>query len=339
MKSAVVHSIERFSTIPDAPIELEAAAGASTGFTLSEQLFVGRGEIVSHLDEEALPATSSRLRANVVWLGRAPLFLGKSYKMKLTTVEIQCRIAEIKKVLDASTLTSEVRGEVRRHEVAELVIETRRPISFDTIDKASTTARFVLVDGYDVAGGGIILEALSDQLERHRLEQRVREFEWIPGDVGSEERAARLGHKTALVLFTGGANVGKAAIAKALDRGLFGAGLGSYLLDGKNVFLGVEADLAERPDRVEITRRYAEVAYLMLDAGHLVVSTSNTFGLADHGIIRTLVHPHPVVHVHVGAEGTGADLTLPVASYEPGSEELAQAAGAVRALLEERGVA
>lgn len=332
MKSAVVHSIECFN----APVQHDAVAGESTGITLTEQLFVARGEIVSHVD--AAPPVSSRLRANVVWLGRAPLVLGKRYKLKLTTVEIGCKVVEIKKVLDASTLDAEARAEVRRHEVAELVLETRRPIAFDTIDQMEATARFVLVDGYDVAGGGIILEALTDQLERHRDEQRAREFEWIAGLVGSEERAARAGHKTALVLLTGEANVGKAAIAKALERRLFDRGLAAYRLDGKNVFLGVEADLAQHPDRVEIVRRYAEVAYLLLDAGHLVVSTSNTFGLADHGIIRTLVHPHPVVHVHVGVEATDADLTLPPSSYTPPSEVVETATLAIMGHLSERGL-
>ena len=332
MKSAVVHSVECFN----APVQRDALAGQSTGFTLTEQLFVARGEIVSHL--EPAPAVSSRLRANVVWLGRTPLTLGKSYKLKLTTVEIGCRVAEIKKVLDASTLDSAERSEVRRHEVAELVLETRRPIAFDTIDGMESTARFVLVDGYDVAGGGIILEALVDRLERHRDEQRAREFEWISGLVGSEERAARAGHKTALVLLTGEANVGKAAIAKGLERRLFDGGLAAYRLDGKNVFLGVENDLVGHPDRVEIVRRYAEVAYLLLDAGHVVVSTSNTFGLADHGIIRTLVHPHPVVHVHVGSEATDADLTLAPSSYTPPAEVVAAATEAIVRHLSERGL-
>ncbi len=333
MKSGVVHSVECFN----APVQNDAVAGESTGITLTEQIFVGRGEVVSHV--ASAPSVSSRLRANVVWLGRTPLTLGKSYKLKLTTVEIQCKVAEIKKVLDASTLDAEQRSEVRRHEVAELVLETRRPIAFDTIDKLAATARFVLVDGYDVAGGGIILEALVDQLERHRDEQRAREFEWIGGFVAAEERAARSGHKAALVLLTGEANVGKAAIAKGLEKALFDAGKNAYRLDGKNVFLGVESDLVGAPDRVEITRRYAEVAYLLLDAGHLVVSTSNTFGLADHGIIRTLVHPHPVVHVHVGNEvgdATGADLTLAPTSYTPPAEVVASAVEAIEGLLRER---
>lgn len=333
MKSAVVQSIECFN----AAVQSDAVAGESTGFTLGEQLFVARGEIVSLVG--SAPAVSSRLRANVVWLGRTPLALGKSYKLKLTTVEIPARVVEVRKVLDASTLDAEARSEVRRHEVAELVLETRRPIAFDTIDRASATARFVLVDQYDVAGGGIILEALPDALDRHRDEARVREFEWIGGLVGSEERAARHGHRTALVLLTGEANVGKAAIAKGLEKSLFDSGHNAYRLDGKNVFLGVEADLQAMPDRVEIVRRYAEVAYLLLDAGSLVVSTSNTFGLADHGIIRTLVHPHPVVHVHVGAESTEADLTLGPSSYTPPQEVVDAAVAAIRALLAERAIA
>ena len=117
------------------------------------------------------------------------------------------------------------------------------------------------------------------------------------------------------------------------------AAVNAYRLDGKNVFLGVDADLKGMPDRVEIVRRYAEVAYLLLDAGCLVVSTSNTFGLADHGIIRTLVHPHPVVHVHVGAEGTEADLTLAPSTYTPPQPVVDAAVAAIRALLAERAIA
>ncbi|MCC6625031.1 MAG: adenylyl-sulfate kinase [Deltaproteobacteria bacterium] len=337
MKSSTVASIEVFSPGPSG-LPREVAAPDCTGVTLSEQIFVARGEIVSLLSDP--PHVSSRFRANVVWLGRQPAALGKALKLKLTTVEIACKIAEIKKVLDASTLASEVgRTEVRRHEVAEVVIEARRPIAFDTVDKFEATGRFVLVDGYDVAGGGIILEALSDALERHREEARVRAFEWEEGLVSNQDRQARYGHRAALVLLTGAANVGKAAIARGLEKALFDADHHAYRLDGKNVYLGV--DSAAVGDRHEVVRRYAEVAFLFLDAGHLVVSTSNTFGLGDHAVIRTLVTPHPVVHVHVGApdEAPDADLVLPPSVRDAPAEVVAAAVGAIRGLLAERGLA
>ena len=351
-KRATIASIEVFS----APTPTEVTAPHCTGITLTEELYIERGEVVSHV--ERAPRVSSRFRANVVWLGRAPLTLGKSYKLKLATVEIQCRLAAIKKVLDASTLDAETgRFEVKRHEVAEVVIEARRSIAFDTIDQMAATARFVLVDGYDVAGGGIILEAVEDALAAHRDEVQRRTFAWVGGLVSSTDRAARSGHQPALVLLTGATNVGKAAIAKGLERRLFDGGQHTYRLDGKNVFLSVgpadapadqrsghgrEGLVAAAQERGEMVRRYAEVAYLLLDAGHIVVSTSNTFGLADHGVIRTLVAPHAVLHVHVGNEATedAPDLVLgSLGSYEPPADLVASAVGRVVALLVERGLA
>ena len=58
---------------------------------------------------------------------------------------------------------------------------------------------------------------------------------------------------------------------------------------------------------------YAEVAHLFMDSGHIVVSTSNTFGLADHRLIHTLVgEGSAVLTVHVGGEpDQEADLVLP----------------------------
>ena len=53
---------------------------------------------------------------------------------------------------------------------------------------------------------------------------------------------------------------------------------------------------------MEIARRYGEVARLLADTGLIVVSTTNPFGLAyaeAAQAIRTLVHPTPVISIHM----------------------------------------
>ena len=305
-KISTVASIEAFN----APKQEIAAAPRSCGITLSEQIYVARGELISLLTER--PQVSTRFRANLVWLARQPMRLDKTYKVKLATAEQPCHVHTLVSVLDASALESDGdKMQVDRHDVAEVVLETKNPIAFDLIDVFAATARFVIVDDYEIAGGGIILEAVSDELDALREEARQRDFEWVSGDVTAAERAARVGHGPALILFTGGAGVGKAAIAKRLERQLFQQGLAVYLLDGRNVFLGLDRDLAGTMDKGEMVRRYAEVAHLFMEAGLLVISTSNTFGLADHGVLRTLVGTRAVFHVHVGDEAVDADLMLP----------------------------
>ena len=58
----------------------------------------------------------------------------------------------------------------------------------------------------------------------------------------------------------------------------------------------------ERGQTTEMARRYGEVARLLIDTGLIVVSTTNPFGLAYREAaqtIRTLVHPAPVIAVHM----------------------------------------
>jgi len=51
-----------------------------------------------------------------------------------------------------------------------------------------------------------------------------------------------------------------------------------------------------------MVRRFSEVAQILLRCGMIVVSTTNTFALADHQPIGELVHPHQVVTVHMAFE-------------------------------------
>jgi len=108
----------------------------------------------------------------------------------------------------------------------------------------------------------------------------------------------RNGHNPGIILFTGERGSGKARLARLLERSLFDAGRQVYLLDGKNLLMGLCGDLSDK-NTEEIVRRFGEVAQLLLRAGQIVVSTTNAFTLAEHQIIRTLVHPHPVLTVHM----------------------------------------
>ena len=49
-------------------------------------------------------------------------------------------------------------------------------------------------------------------------------------------------------------------------------------------------------------RRFGEVARLFLDAGHVVISTSNVFNQEDHSNLRLLAEPCSVVEVLVSDE-------------------------------------
>ncbi|NQU11460.1 GTP-binding protein, partial [bacterium] len=152
-KTSTVKSIESW---PAQPRE-SAAAGESVGITLTEQLFVDRGQVGSH--EAGAPIETDVFNAKLFWLGRQHLEVGRKIKLKLTTQEVECHVQSIDKLVDASTLAEvdhATRPYIARNDVAEVTIRTKVPIALDNCDRIVPTGRFVLVDGRQVCGGGII---------------------------------------------------------------------------------------------------------------------------------------------------------------------------------------
>ena len=296
-KTAVVQTIEAFNIEPS---PTEARAGQSVGVTLDEQIFIERGEIASHQSD--IPSVSTAFRANLFWLGRRPLEQGRKYTLRLATREVDCQIAIIHRIVDASDLALQQGGStVGRNQVAEVTLRVKAPISFDLSSSFETTGRFVIVDEYDIAGGGIITELVRDEQEFLRDEARKRDFAWVKGEVGAEARAQYYGHRAAIVLLTGGEHTGKSFLARKLESLLVAEGRHAYLLDGENLRRGLDADLGEA-DTKEIARRYGEVARLLIDTGLIVISTTNPFGASYRQAlpsIRTLVNPAPVIAVHM----------------------------------------
>ena len=320
-KVGVIKSIEAWS-VDKQPKKAEASE--SVGFTLGEQIFVERGDVASLKSE--LPIVSTTFDVNVFWMGQRNLEKGRIYTLKLTTQEVPCEVVEFKKVTDASTLET-LKGQeyLAKNDVAEVTLRTSTPVVFDLFGSIPTTGRFVLVDGYDVCGGGIITTYTPNKTDRLRDEVRHRDFHWLKSDIKLEERAYRNGHQSTLILIVGSSGVGKAKLAKYLERKLFELNYQSYLLDGRNVALGVSADIGsqQKKQEGEVLRRFGEVAKLFLDAGHVVISTSNVFNQEDHSDLRLLVEPCQVVEIFVTDEtkqSENCDIKLSIIEAEKENE-------------------
>jgi sulfate adenylyltransferase subunit 1 len=132
-----------------------AEAGMSVGITVEDEFFNKRGEIITH--KNSTPLSSELIKVNLFWMGKSPLVKNKKYKLKLVTQEVECEVVSINKVIDATTLeTIENANEAKTNDVAEITIRTKEQVSFDEFKNNQNTGRFVIVDGYDVTGGGII---------------------------------------------------------------------------------------------------------------------------------------------------------------------------------------
>ncbi len=267
-KSSVVNTIERWSS----PASLTASAGESIGVTLTEQIFVERGQVASH--EQDAPGVAREFKANLFWMGRANMEIGKRYKLKLTTQELECEVKSIEKVIDASTLgqVEKSRNHVARNDVAELTLHARLPVALDNHHRIPESGRFVIVDDREVSGGGIISGVKYETRSRDGV--KSENLTWSKGEVLSKERAIRNGHHGAVVWLTGFSGAGKSVIATGLERELFSRGMQAYVLDGDNLRYGLNANLGFSPqDRSENIRRAAESAKLFADAGFVVITS------------------------------------------------------------------
>jgi bifunctional enzyme CysN/CysC len=205
-------------------------------------------------------------------MGTGPFTIGKRYRLKLLTQEVECQLSSIDRTIDASTLenSGSLRESIQRNEVGEVTIHTRAPLVLDNFDRLNASGRFVIVDGTDLAGGGIIFG--SRYLERKAI--RSTNLSWSESAIRHGDRIERNGHCGMVVWMTGLSGSGKSTLARRLEKALFDRNHQVYVLDGDNIRHGLNANLTFSPeDRVENIRRVAEVAKLMADAG-LVVITS-----------------------------------------------------------------
>lgn len=152
------------------------SAGMSVGITVEDEFFNQRGEFISHKTD--VPIVAEAFKANLFWLGKQPLVKQKEYLLKLATQEVECEIHSISKVVDATTLEMlEDAGHVKTNDVAEVIIKTKRSISFDEFKNNPNTGRFVLLDGYDVSGGGIVSGPVEDVVTGTKFADQEQGFE------------------------------------------------------------------------------------------------------------------------------------------------------------------
>ena len=330
-KKSRVKTIEAFNR----PAQTRAVAGAQVGFTLQEQIYITRGELAA-LEREPRPQVTTRLRVSLFWLGKDPMVKRKEYLLKLGTMRVTMRLEEILRVMDASTLgPTEQAAAVQRHDVAECVLKLDRAIACDLAEDVAATSRFVIVDDYEIRGGGIVREALSDRQASVRDRVMLRNYKWEPSIIQAERRAEKYNQKAALILVTGEHEHDRKGVAKALEGRLFDDGKVVYFLGIGNVLYGVDADIERKQEnRLEHMRRLAEVANLMLDAGIILVVAAAELTQDDLEVIKTAVQPDWIETIWAGDSIT-TDLSVDL--HLPGGA-VPEAVDRLKAHLQEKGI-
>ena len=274
------------------------SAGYASGFTVTEQIYIKRGELCVKSDEKIKPLVSTTFKASLFWLGKEPMTVNKIYSLKIGTSKVDVKLKKIIKVINASSL-DETGGKseniINRHEVGECILETERPIAFDTADIMPLTSRFVIVDKYEISGGGIITENVGDEYSEIREKVLLRNFKWEQGNITPAMRAERFCQHASMIIITGNENANKKKIAKTLEQNLFNDGRIVYFLGIGNVLYGVDSDIkniysnAKQENREEHIRRLSEVSNILLETGAILIVTATMLTQDDMELIKTVV--------------------------------------------------
>jgi bifunctional enzyme CysN/CysC len=266
-KTARINSIEGWSR---PTVALQAQASESVGLTLDEQIFIERGEIASLVENP--PILTSVFRGRLIWLGHEPLRQGAEYRLKIATREVTVTAQRVERLFDTEDLSAREATEVARHGVADVVLRSRAMLALDEASTIARTGRFVLTDGHNIVGGGLIdMKGYPDQ--REGITVRSSNLQRVDHGVTSQARVLRNGHKGAVLWFTGLSGAGKSTIAMQVESRLFQKGYLVYVLDGDNIRSGLNANLGFSPeDRAENIRRIGEVAALFADSGMITIA-------------------------------------------------------------------
>ena len=281
MPAGKIAKIKTVESWPLTPVQGKQGAGRSVGITLDRELFVERGDVISHAGSS--PRDTRRLRARIFWLHDKPLANGEQILVRLGTRESRATVVRIEKAVDPGELSSIENESIAKNHVGEIDISLAQPIAADPYSDNPRTGRLVIEVAGRIAGGGLVLSVDAGQ--------RAVPIDIVPVEsaLRPDERSARYRHNGAVVWLTGLPGSGKSTLARALERRLFGNGGSPILLDGDTLRAGLNGDLGfSAADRTENIRRLAEVATHLARNGHIAIVAAVSPSREDRAAARRI---------------------------------------------------
>lgn len=270
---------------------VRAEAGDAVTITLTDEIDIGRGDIIAKPTER--PEVADQFAAHVIWMDQEHMVPGRSYAFRIGTRSIASgSITAMKYRIDVNTGAHVAARTLRLNEIGFCKIATVLPATFDAYEANRHTGSFIVIDRDTnrTVGAGMIAFPL----------RRAANIARQPLSLGKKERAALKHQRPCIVWFTGLSGAGKSTIANLVDQKLFAMSYHTMLLDGDNLRHGPNRDLGlTESDRAENIRGAGEVAKLMVDSGLLVICSFISSCKAERDMVRDLVGNGEFIEVFV----------------------------------------
>jgi len=254
------------------------ASPAEVSVRLDTEVDLERGDT---LVTGATVSFTDQCEADLVWLDDNTGFPGRQYVLRIGHATVQSTVTRI----FGLSKTGEKLGGLSTMPTNSLVrvnIETRAKLSMANIKQVPEMGRFVLIDGNT---GRTVAAGVINHVLRRAENLIEREFE-----VSNAGRSALTGRQGQVAWFTGLSASGKSSLVDAISVSLTQSGIPHAVLDGDALRLGLSRDLGfSEADRVENSRRTAEVARMMANSGLVVLVSLISPYRADRENARDIV--------------------------------------------------
>ena len=288
LPSGTESTIERIVTW-EGDLEL-AGAGRSVTLTLSDEIDISRGDIITTAENPC--SSADQFQTRILWMDESAMMPGREYLFKSSTQNASMTLGRLKHRIDVNTL-DELPGKVLdMNEIGVCNISLSSRIAFDSYQQDPSMGGFIIIDRItnNTVGMGLIDYAL----------RRADNIHWQSMDVTKQSRGEQKGQQPRLVWFTGLSGSGKSSIANILEKKLQSIGRHTITLDGDNVRHGLNRDLGfTKADRVENIRRVGEASKLMVDAGLICIASFISPFEAERLMVRKLVDEGEFVEVFI----------------------------------------
>ena len=273
----------------DGDLEL-AGAGRSVTLTLTDEIDISRGDIITSADSPC--SSADQFQARILWMNDSAMMPGRQYLFKSNSQTSPMTLGRLKHRIDVNTLEELPAKVLDMNEIGVCNISLSSRIAFDSYDDDPVMGGFVIVDRMtnNTVGMGLIDFAL----------RRADNIHWQSMDVTKQSRAEQKSQRPRLIWFTGLSGSGKSSIANILEKKLQAMGRHTITLDGDNIRHGLNRDLGfTKADRVENIRRVGETSKLMVEAGLICISSFISPFASERDMVRGMMDEGEFVEIFV----------------------------------------
>lgn len=247
-----------------------ASAPMAVTLRLTDAIDVSRGDVIAHPGHE--PIASQHFEADIIWLDEDPMVLSRPYLVQHTTRMVSARFESVLSKLDLDSLREHPASGLELNDLGRVVLRCERPIFADPYAQNRATGAFIVVDpiSNNTAAAGMF-----------RASHTTSAGERIPrSTVTTTERAARNGHRAAVVLLANTTPQSVSAIERALfdreclvtivDEATLGAVQSCIALGALGAIILCRRESFSKTDRdhLRIAKNDRDIAVIEIDMAH-----------------------------------------------------------------------